>query len=101
MDGIILIHEVIHSLKTTRNLGMMIKMNITKSYDKLNCKHIREVLRDFGFQEEWIIWIMKLVSNHIFQFLLSGLSLVFSNSQEGGCKGTSCSPSSSSLWWKV
>ena len=36
MDGIILIHDILHSLKNTRTPGMMLKMDITKSYDKLN-----------------------------------------------------------------
>ena len=49
MDGVILVHEVMHSLKTKRILGMMLKLYINKAYDKLSLKYIRDVLRDFGF----------------------------------------------------
>ena len=36
MDGIILTHEILHSLKTTRTPSMMLKLDITKAYEKLN-----------------------------------------------------------------
>ena len=36
LDGIILVHETIHSLKTTRTPGMLLKLNLSKAYDKLN-----------------------------------------------------------------
>ena len=36
LDGVILFHEVLHLLKSMRQLGMMIKLDIGKAYDKLN-----------------------------------------------------------------
>ena len=36
MDGIILVHETIHSLKNGKILGMLLKLNLSKSYDKPN-----------------------------------------------------------------
>ena len=36
MNGVILAHEVLHSLKISRIPGMMIKLDIAKDYDKLN-----------------------------------------------------------------
>ena len=38
LDGIIPVHEVIQSLKRTRRSGMMIKLDIAKSYKKLTWK---------------------------------------------------------------
>ena len=35
LDGVILVHEIIHSLKSSRMPGMMIKLDIAKAYDKL------------------------------------------------------------------
>ena len=35
LDGVILVHEVMHSLKISRTPGMMIKLDIAKAYDKL------------------------------------------------------------------
>ena len=36
LDGIILAHEAIHSLKTTKNPGMLLKLDLSKYFDKLN-----------------------------------------------------------------
>jgi len=36
LDGIILTHEMIHSLKQMKSLGMLIKVDITKAYDKVS-----------------------------------------------------------------
>ena len=54
MDGIILVHEVAHSLKTERISGMMPKLNIAKAYNKLSWQYIGVVLRVFIFTEDWI-----------------------------------------------
>ena len=40
MDGIILVKETIHSLKVTKKSGMLIKMDIAKSYDNLSWKYM-------------------------------------------------------------
>ena len=52
MDGIILTHEILHSLKTSKTLGMMLKLDIEKTYDKLNWKYMREVLKASGFRDD-------------------------------------------------
>ena len=36
LDGIILIHETIHSVKIGKILGMLIKLDLSKAYEKLN-----------------------------------------------------------------
>ena len=36
LDGVILVHEVIHSLMFSQRLGMLIKMDIAKAFDKLS-----------------------------------------------------------------
>ena len=36
MDIIILVHEVIHSLKSTRTPGMLLKLDLSKAFDKLS-----------------------------------------------------------------
>ena len=50
----------------------MVKMDITKSYDKINWKFIRSMLTDFGFSAEWIEWIMSLVTSTLFCIVVNG-----------------------------
>ena len=54
LDGIILVHEVIQSLNITNKLGMLIKLDLAKAYDKISWKFMKEILRDFGFNELWV-----------------------------------------------
>ena len=53
LDGIILVHETIHLLKTLNTLGMLLKLDLSKAYDKLNWKYLVGILKYFGFSEEW------------------------------------------------
>jgi hypothetical protein len=36
LDSVILAHEVIHSLHTTKSLGMILKLDLSKAFDKLS-----------------------------------------------------------------
>ena len=53
LDGIILVHETIHSLKASRTPGMHLKLDLSKAYDKLNWQFLAGILKAFGFVEEW------------------------------------------------
>jgi hypothetical protein len=43
LDNIIFAHEVAHSLKTTKTLDMLIKLDMSKDFDKLSWKYIQEI----------------------------------------------------------
>jgi hypothetical protein len=82
LDGIILSHEVLHSLKSSRSLGMLTKLDMSKAYDKLSWKYIHHTLRAFGFSPFRIKWVRSLTSNAFFSILANGSpSATFSPSQ--------------------
>ena len=72
LDGVILVHEVLRSLKTSRTLGMMIKLDIEKAYDKLNLEFMEKMMGTYGFSLDWVEWVMGLVSLPFFNILLNG-----------------------------
>jgi hypothetical protein len=49
MDNVILVHEIIHSFKTNRTLGILIKHDISKAFDKLIWKYMHSILLSLGF----------------------------------------------------
>lgn len=36
LDGIILTHEIIHSLKNSKQVGMILRLDLSKAFDKLS-----------------------------------------------------------------
>ena len=54
LDGVILVHEMLHSLKSTRNPSMMIKLDIAKAYEKLIWQYLNKMLEAYGFCPQWV-----------------------------------------------
>jgi hypothetical protein len=72
LDGIILSHEVIHSLKSTKTPGMLLKLDLSKAFDRLSWEYIEKTLLAFGFSQDWVRWILSLLSSTLFLVLFNG-----------------------------
>eukprot|EP00253_Pinus_taeda_P023386 PITA_23386 len=72
MDGIILSKEVIHSLKILKKPSMIMKLDLSKAFDKLSWEYIHQMLLAFGFNATWTRWIMNLITSPCFSVLLNG-----------------------------
>ena len=75
LNNIIQAHEVVHFLTSKRKDGMIMQLDIAKAYDKLNWNYIRKVLLAFGFDHNWIRWVMALVTSPSFSILVNGSPL--------------------------
>lgn len=72
LNNIIQANEVVHSLKTSKQAGMIIQLDIEKAYDKLRWAYIRDVLKAYAFDHNWIRWFMALVTTASCSILLNG-----------------------------
>jgi hypothetical protein len=54
MESVILVHEIIHSLKNTRTPGIPLKLDLSKAFDILSWHYMRALLEAFNFSKEWI-----------------------------------------------
>jgi len=73
MDGIILSHEIIHSLKHSNQVGIILKLDLSKAFDKLSWNYTQQMLIAFGFSSMRIHWIMSLISSSFFSILVNGI----------------------------
>eukprot|EP00253_Pinus_taeda_P002756 PITA_02756 len=53
---------------------MILQLDIAKAYDKLNWTYIRRVLIAFGFDHNWVRWVMALITSSSFSILVNGSS---------------------------
>eukprot|EP00253_Pinus_taeda_P004201 PITA_04201 len=69
---IALCNEVVHSLKIQKIPGMMIKLDLSKAYDRLSWGYLSSILRAYGFSQRWINWILVMISSSVVSILLNG-----------------------------
>jgi len=51
---------------------MIIQLDLETAYDKLSWAYIKKVLIAYGFDHNWIRWVMALVTTRSFSILLNG-----------------------------
>lgn len=65
-------HKVVHSLKINKQPRMVIQLDIAKAYDKLRWDYIRDVLKAYVFDHNWIKWVMALITTTSCSIPLNG-----------------------------
>lgn len=74
-DNVLITHEVLHYLKTSKaqeRCFMAVKTDMSKAYDRLEWDFIRAVLERMGFHQKWTHWIMQCITTVSYSFLLNG-----------------------------
>eukprot|EP00253_Pinus_taeda_P005533 PITA_05533 len=84
--------EMIHSLNQKKQRGMMIKLDLSKAYDRLSWRYLHMVLEAYGFEKRWIEWIFSMISTPIFSILVNGSPTRTFNASRGIRQGDPISP---------
>eukprot|EP00253_Pinus_taeda_P030838 PITA_30838 len=72
LDNILLAQEMIHSLHSRKEAGMLMQLDLSRAYDKVSWRHLEAVLEAFGFCRTWIKWILALIKSPRYSILVNG-----------------------------
>ena len=74
-NNVLIAQEMLHALRTNsrgREKRMAIKTDMSKAYDRLEWDFISAVMKNMGFSDTWIEWIMRCVSLVKYHDLFNG-----------------------------
>ena len=62
MDGVLSLHEVLHHTVVKKRVGIVLKLDFEKAYDKVSWDLLFDCLEQRGFPPRWCSWIKKVVT---------------------------------------
>jgi len=87
MSGIMILHEVLHETKRKNWIGIILKLDFEKAYDKVKWSFLFECLAARGFCPKWCSWIEQVVSGGTISVKLNDLVGPYITSHKGVRQG--------------
>lgn len=75
-DNILVAHEIFHSLKQRQGKGrkaVVVKLDMSKAYDRLEWSFIKEMMYALGFNPHWVSLIWECISSVTYNIKLNGI----------------------------
>lgn len=92
LDSIMMVHEVIHSLEVGKREGFLLKLDLSKVYDRVDQDFLKVVLLNFGFDAQVCKLILQLVSTPSLSIIVNGAPSNFFFPSRGLRQGDPLSP---------
>lgn len=92
LDRFITSQEFVHSVKAKKLPGMMIKLVLSKAYDRHSWDYLSNILKAYGFSQRWINWILAMISSLFIYILLNKTPTSTFNPTRGLIQGDPISP---------
>lgn len=92
MNGVMILHEILHETKRKKQVGVVIKLDFEKAYDKVNWRFLFQCLEARGFCAQWCGWIKSVVTGGTVSVKLNNQIGTYIKSHRGVRQGDPLSP---------
>lgn len=83
LEGIIIVQEVIHSIHRSNKKCMLIKLDIKRAYDFVDQIFLCKVSEAFGFDSQWMNWMLNWIASRRLSILLNGTPKCYYEASRG------------------
>lgn len=63
MEGILIMHEVLHEINRKKMSGVLFKVDFEKAYDSVNWSFLYNILLKKGFSDKLNDWLFSIISS--------------------------------------
>lgn len=84
--------EILHTVKTKNRCALILKLDLSKAFDRVNWSYIRLILLQIAVPLVGVNWIMGCLSSAIFALLINGSPSSFFSASRGIRQGCPLSP---------
>jgi hypothetical protein len=72
MNSVLTLHEILHETKRRGQIGVVLKLDFEKAYDKVCWEFLWQCLEKIGFHEKWCGQISRVVQNGTVSVKMNG-----------------------------
>jgi hypothetical protein len=72
MNSMLTLHEKHHETKCRGQIGVVLKLNFEKAYDKVHWGFLMKCIRARGFNNTWCKWIERILYNYTITVKING-----------------------------
>lgn len=90
LSGIMCFHKIIHETKRKKEVGVILKLDFEKAYDKVNWNFLFEYMELRGFDRKWRDWISQVVSGGTISIKLNEMIASYIKNYKGVRQGIPC-----------
>lgn len=92
LEGVMMLHEVLHELRVHHKQGIILKLDFEKAYDKVHWGFMLEVLKRKNFTNKWVGWMKQVIEGGRVGILINGRPGNFFKTFKGLRQGDPLSP---------